>query len=99
ADLLTRIERTVRVLEHDLHLLAHFGRQAVTSDVHILAADLQLAGSLWIDHRENAGQRGLAATRFTDNRQRLALFHLEAHALDGMNHLCLAEQPAADMII
>ncbi len=98
-DLLARVERTIRVLEHDLHLLAHFSRQPIASDVHILAADLQFAGSLRIDHGENAGQRGLPATRFADNCQRLSLLHLEAHALDCMNHFRLAEQPATDMII
>ncbi|MCY1237838.1 hypothetical protein D9M72_505500 [compost metagenome] len=99
ADLLTRVERAVRVLEHDLHLAAHLRRHVALGDVDLLAFDQQLARGRRIDQSEDAAKRGLAATTLADDRQRLALFDAEAHALQGMNGLCLLYKAAGDMVV
>ena len=97
ADLLARIERAVRVLEHDLHLAAHLRRQPFLGDVDLLAVDEQFAGCRRIDQRDDAGECRLAATALADDRQRLAFLDRKADALDGMDCLGAGEQPAASI--
>ena len=51
---------------------------AVLGDVDLVALDEQLAGGRRVDQRQDAGERRLARAGLADDRQRLALFDLEA---------------------
>ncbi len=90
-----RIERGVRVLEDDLHVAPQRAQclAAQPSDVGTLEPDFARTR---LDQPQDAAAGGrLAAARFADQPQRLALADVEAHAVDGMDAVDLAREHAA----
>src|SRR5262245_57845606 len=91
-----RVERGVRVLEDDLHALAHahhlIAREAC--EVHALEADLPTRRIVEPQHQPAKG--GLAATRLADQTQRLAAPGLERDIVDGADEARAPEQTRPD---
>ena len=87
ADGHARIERGVRVLEDDLHLLAHGDHRLAVEpgDVHVLEADLASGGVVETQHQ--AAERGFSTTRLAHEAQRLARPDVDRHVVDGAHHL------------
>ena len=99
ADLLARVERAIRVLEHDLDLAAHLRRQAIPGEIDLVAVDQQIARRRRIDQRDDARKRGLAAAALADDCQRLAFLDAEGDALHRMHGLGLGKHAARQMVI
>jgi hypothetical protein len=70
-----RVERRVRVLEHHLHLTPGRAHPPARESEDVLAAEPHFARG-WLDQAQHAAAgRALAAARFADERERLALLH------------------------
>jgi hypothetical protein len=98
ADLLARVERAVRILEHHLHRAA---QQTLRLRRHVHRVDAvqrERARARRLEQRDDAGERRLAAAGFTDDRQRAPRFDGERHASDGLQARRLAEHAAADRV-
>ena len=72
ADGLTRVERTIGVLEHHLDLAAQPLARLGIRTRHILALDVEPAAGGRLDQSQKPAQCGLAGTGFADDRERLA---------------------------
>ncbi len=77
------IERGVGILEDDLHLAQLVARALACAAAKFLAIEDDLADGGRQDAGNGAGERRLSATGFADDAEIAALFHLEAHMLDG----------------
>lgn len=97
--LLARIEAAIGVLEHHLHLGAHFRAGTAPGDIDRLAIDLQFTAGSRIDEGNDASQRRLARAGFTDNGERLAALDGEIDALQGLHHPRTAKQAAGNVIV
>src|SRR5262249_30181889 len=77
-----RVQRAVGILKHRLNLAA-IAREVGPAEVPDLdAVEEQGPGGRALEEQEEAGQRGLARSRLADDPERLALGHLDAHAVD-----------------
>ncbi|MCY1506847.1 hypothetical protein D9M68_411040 [compost metagenome] len=93
-DLLARVERAVRVLEHQLHRLAQLA-PAFMRRAHGIGADQrQLPGRGLLDQRDHARERRLAAARLAHHRERAPAFEAERDVAHGAQLRRCAEQPA-----
>src|SRR3546814_10215929 len=86
ADLLTRVQRAVGILKHDLHRLTQLALRLALGLGHVDAVEHQGAGRRPFDQRHHAGERGLAAAGLADYRQRLAGGTREAGAVRSEEH-------------
>src|SRR5205085_677513 len=66
------IERRVRVLEDDLHLLAERAQRSLIERGDVLALERDLTGGRLDQAEDRAARGGLAAARLADEAQRLA---------------------------
>ncbi|MNL23630.1 hypothetical protein D3C87_1450260 [compost metagenome] len=90
-----RVQRRIAVLEHHLRLAAELAqRQRARADGH--AVEDQFAAVLRDKLHHQARRGGLAATRFTDDAQGLALLHIEVHAVDRA-HCVAAPAPGQEI--
>ena len=97
ADRLARVQRRVRVLEDHLHLATQ-GLQLRALDRRDLAAvEVDRARRRVHQAQQQAGGRGLAATRLAHEAERLAAHDVERDAVDGLDGADLpAEEPGVD---
>ena len=84
-----RAERAVRVLEHDLHVLAQRPHVACV-EVLDVAAEVDDRALRRDEPQQRQAERGLARTRFADHAQRLSGAHLDRHAV---HRLDMADDP------
>ena len=92
-----RVQRRVRVLEDDLHLLTQRPDGAARLGQHLLAPELHRARRRRDQPQDQATGGRLAATRLADDAQRLALVHRQRHARHGLDGRDLMlEEPGAD---
>jgi hypothetical protein len=87
-----RVERGVAVLEHHLHLAAELAQRQVRPADAPVEDDLAASGDQV--HQQPRGG-GLAAARFADDAERLALAHVEVDAVDRAHDLPVAAGRAA----
>src|SRR5947199_2231158 len=93
----SRIQRRVRVLEDDLHLLAERAQRALVQRGDVLALEGDLARGRLDQSQDRAAGGGLAAARLAHEPQRLARHDVERHVVDGVDPRHLArEETAAD---
>src|SRR6185295_14308352 len=70
-DLVARVEGTVRILEHDLHVAACASQLGVLLAGQRFADETDRAGGRPVERQDHAGKRGFATTRPADQRRRL----------------------------
>ena len=99
ADLLPRVERAVRVLEHDLDGMAQLAALLGRSAGDVDAVDRQLTGGRRFDQRDQAGKGALAAAGLADHGQRPAFDQLEARAAQRLKRGRAPEHAAAHGIV
>ena len=75
ADVLAGIQRRIRVLEDDLHLLACLAQSFALEVGHVLSVQQDGARGRLVQVDDGAAQRGLAAAGLADNAQRLSFFN------------------------
>ena len=87
-----RVQRRVAVLEHHLHLAAVVLQRPSSRPPTARASKTMspLSGSIRCISKPRGG--ALAAARFADHAQRLALVHCEADAIDRAHHAAAAAQ-------
>ena len=90
-----RIQRRVRILEDDLHVARERTQLVFARPRDALAFEPDLARGRLDQAQDAAPRRALAAARFADNAERFAGGQIEAHAVDRMNLLDRAAEPAA----
>ena len=90
ADPLAGVQRRVRVLEDHLHLASHGPHGPPRPADEFLALELDRTRRRRGELQDRPAQRGLAATGFADQAQRLALVDGEADAVDGLHPADLA---------
>ncbi len=79
-----RRERSVGILEHDLHLAAQWPHVAAVIAVDALALEYDLA--LAVDQAEECqAERGLAGAGLADHTERFALADLDGHVFQRMH--------------
>jgi hypothetical protein len=89
-----RIERPVRVLEHDLHAAPQRHQRALLQRRDVLAVHADLARGR-IDEPHDAARHGrLAGARLADDAERLPAPHRERHVLGG-GHFTTPREPRA----
>ncbi len=79
ADGPTWVQRRDRVLEDHLHLRANVADVFVVEVGQILGIELHRTGGGWWNLHHGSTCRGLAATGFTDQAERLTLTDVDAH--------------------
>ena len=95
ADRHARVERSVGVLEDDLHVPSQGSQRAAGHRGDVLALEQDLAGRRFDQlHDESAG-RGLAAAGFAHEPQDLALGDRKTDAVDGLH---LSGDPGQDAL-
>ena len=80
-----RIQRALRVLEHDLEAPAERGQRLARGRPDIGAVEQHLARRRPLQAHDGLAQRGLAAARFADDAQGLAAPDLEVDAVQRMD--------------
>ncbi len=99
ADREARVERRVRVLEHDLDALSHRQQLGAREREQVLAVEHRLAGDRaavrLVQAQERQAERRLARPRLADDAERAAGAQAKRRALDG-TELLAAERPARD---
>ncbi|SAJ34076.1 Uncharacterised protein [Enterobacter cloacae] len=99
ADLLSRIERGVGVLEDHLHVAAQLPALVLAGALDLLPGDFQRAGGGFLDQGQGARQGRLAAAGLADHGEGLAGFQFERYAVQRA-HLGMAlEQAAGDFVV
>ena len=98
ADLLARVERAVRVLEHDLHLAAQGIAGSGAGRGEVLAIDDEGARGRLFDQGDQAREGRLAGAGFADHRERLAGLERERHVDQRLDRGWRREQAAADLV-
>src|SRR5829696_4265904 len=98
ADLLARVERAVGVLEHELDGAAQALLLAGGRVDGVEAVEGEGARRRRLDQGHDAGERGLAAAGFADDRERAPGLDREGHAADRVEPRRLAEKAAPDRI-
>src|SRR5882762_955895 len=91
-----RIERGIRILEHDLDAPLVGIRRLLRQRQQIPALEQHFAAGSLVQPHEQQADRGLAGPGFADHPERLALGHLERGALDRFE-LAPAEKPFAEI--
>src|SRR5262249_50026987 len=81
----TRVERSERILEDDLHVAAQAAQLAGSRLENVMAVEINLAGGWFDEAQEHPAQGRLAAARLADQPQRLTLVDLEGDAVDRMD--------------
>src|SRR5438552_4781161 len=89
------IERRVRVLEDDLHLLAERAQRSLIERGDVLALERDLTGGRLDQAEDRAARGGLAAARLADEAQRLAGHDVERHVVHRVHTRHLAREQAA----
>ena len=90
-----RIERAVRILKHDLHLLPQLAQVAAADGPQVDAVVEHLAARRFDQPQNRPAGRRLAAARFADEAQRLARIDVEANAVDRLHVVDHTGQDAA----
>ena len=80
-----RIERRVRVLEDDLHLAAHLAHRRRVQRQQLAPLEGDAAAGRLDEPDKAAPERRLAATRFADQPNRLAVVNVETDAVDRLD--------------
>ena len=95
---LARVERRLRILEDHLHLLADRLQAPSAALGDVLAAEADRSRGRLDEPHQDADQRRLAATRFADDPERLALAQRKRHIVDGMHmpDLAIDHHPGLD---
>ena len=98
ADRHARIQRSVGILEDDLHLAAEPPELGLVEVEHVLAVEAHRASGRLDQAQQHAARGRLAASGLADQRQGLAGLDGERHAVDGAHRSqALAQhQPASD---
>ena len=91
ADAQARVERTVGVLEDDLHPAPRPPQVGRAQGAQVLALEPHLALGRFEQAQEQAPEGRLAAARLTHQTQRLAGLDGKVDAIDGVNELWDAE--------
>ncbi len=84
ADAHPRVERADRVLEDDLHVLAHLLQRLPLEADHVDAVEADLACRRLEQPQQRASERRLAAAGLADEAYRLARIDVEIDAVDGL---------------
>ena len=79
------VERRVGVLEHDLGLLAEVTQGLAFQSGHFNAVEPHLAVCRFSQTQDATSQRGLSASRLTNQAQGLTFVNLKAHVIDGFH--------------
>ena len=85
-DRLLGVERGIRILEDDLHILAHVPHLGFRELGDILSFKEHLAGGRLNETKNGPARRGLAAAGLADQPQRLAALQVEADVVDRVQH-------------
>ena len=86
-DATPRIERGDRVLEDELHALAHLAQGLAMHRGQVVAVEQYLARLRLAQLQHRAAERGLAATGLADEAQRFAARDVETDVGHGMDDL------------
>jgi hypothetical protein len=89
------VERAVRVLEHHLHSTPIRSQGAAAQPGDLLAVDEDMPRSDRLKAGDAARQRRLAAAGLTDEAERLAALHRQAHPVHGVHAADLTPQHGA----
>ena len=96
ADRHPRVQRGVRVLEHDLDVAAQPAHRARPSGAYMSSpSKVELPGGRLLQAHQQPGQGRLAAAGLADDAERLALVELEGDPVDGLDLADRAPQHAA----
>jgi hypothetical protein len=87
-----RIQRSIRILEDDLHLAPQRAHLAFRQGEQVAPAEPDLARRRLDQPQQQPADRRLAAARFADQRERLPLVQLEAHVVDRANRLEMLDE-------
>src|SRR5262245_19417929 len=90
-----RIQRRVRILEDDLHLLAQRAQRPLVERGDVLALERDLARGRLDQSQNGATGRGFTATRLAHQPERLAGHHIERHVVHRVHPRHLAREQAA----
>src|SRR5215470_3743561 len=90
-----RIQRRVRVLEDDLHLLAQRAQGALVERRDVLALERDFARGRLDQSQDRAARRGLAAAGLAHQPERLAAHDVERHVVHRVHARDLAREEAA----
>ena len=96
ANFLAWIERTKRVLEHQLHGFAQGLAFVIGAVRDVGPTDAQLAAARVLDQRNHARQGGLAAARLAHHGQGLPCVHVKRHAAHRLQLCRRLEHATAD---
>ena len=86
------VERSVRVLEHRLHMTSEVKQLLALESGDVFAVVGDGAGGRLKQFQHHVGHGGFAGTGFADDGQCGALLDGEAHIVDRLEHLLLARQ-------
>jgi hypothetical protein len=90
-----RVQRGVRVLEHDLQVPAQCAEFARALMQQVLAAECDLAAGRLDQPQDAPPGGGLAAAGLADQAQHLPGVQVEGHPGHGVHHVPAADRPAA----
>ena len=97
---LARIQRGVRVLEHELHATTQGTKTRTLEPGDVVVAEPDRAAVARLQPGDAASERGLAASRLADEAERLPALDRQAHVRDRLHDVArAAEQPAADAVL
>src|SRR5204862_6119411 len=92
-----RVQRAIRILEHDLYPAAQRPELVSLEAREIHAAQTHFAARGLDEARDASGERRLARPRFTDNAERLAFAYLQADLACRLHFPAHAEPAALDV--
>ena len=98
ADPHPRVERRVRILEHELQVAALAPEFAAMQAGHVHAAEGDSARVRLLQRHDHLADRGFAAPRLSHQAERRAGGHRERHIRDGLDtrHLALQDRARGD---
>ena len=97
--LFTRVQRTIRVLEHNLDFLAtQLLRLRVVLE-QILPLIIELAAGRHFNHRQQTAQRGFPAAGLPHHRQRFTAFEVKGDAVQRFHQAFRGKQPLLHRVI
>ena len=85
ADRHSRVQRSVRILEYDLHPFAQISQGGPLGGTDILTIENDCALGRFDQSQDRPSDRRLATTRFTDQAKGLSSTYLEAHSIDRLH--------------
>src|SRR5699024_2295697 len=86
----TRIQRSVRILEHHLQVTAHLAHFATIELGEIPAVDIDFASSRLVQLQNRAARSGFTTAGFAHETKGLTAIHVEAYAVHGLYRANLA---------